>query len=188
VSSHAGVVFSRWRVLWEWGLGAGSWCISEQDSWTGQLTTCFTKFGGGLWRSSKTPVCRVAPSQTRKEPVRGAGLKQSEQISCVATAPPAWLGVWPQSLTFAKQEFYHLSQTSSPLLWFFGDGVSRTICLSWPQTSTLPISAFQVDRITGVNLSAWLTWVIYMKKVQEVPRLKLLGDTLYVLDWVAYAG
>jgi hypothetical protein len=34
---------------------------------------------------------------------------------------------------------------------YFGDGVSRTICRGWPQTSILPISASQVARILGVS-------------------------------------
>jgi hypothetical protein len=34
---------------------------------------------------------------------------------------------------------------------YFGDGVSQTICLGYPQTVILPISASQVARITGVS-------------------------------------
>jgi hypothetical protein len=47
--------------------------------------------------------------------------------------------------------------SSSFFSGYFGGGVSRNICLAWPPTSILPISAFQVARITGV--SHWrLAW------------------------------
>jgi hypothetical protein len=32
-----------------------------------------------------------------------------------------------------------------------GRGVSQTVCLGWPQTTSLPVSASQVARITGVS-------------------------------------
>jgi hypothetical protein len=52
----------------------------------------------------------------------------------------------------AKQLFYHLSHTSSPFVsGYFGDGVSKSICLGWPKTAILLISASQVARITGVS-------------------------------------
>jgi hypothetical protein len=45
-----------------------------------------------------------------------------------------------------------LSQTSSPFCsGYFGDGVSRTTCLSWLQTKSLQISVSQVARITDVR-------------------------------------
>jgi hypothetical protein len=34
---------------------------------------------------------------------------------------------------------------------FFADGILQTICLGLPQTMILPISAFQVARITGMS-------------------------------------
>jgi hypothetical protein len=34
---------------------------------------------------------------------------------------------------------------------YFGDGVSRTICSSWSQTTILPMLASQVTWITGMN-------------------------------------
>jgi hypothetical protein len=53
------------------------------------------------------------------------------------------------------QLLYHLSNTSSYLsflwLFFFGDRVSGTISLSWPQTLILLISTSQVARITGMS-------------------------------------
>jgi hypothetical protein len=42
----------------------------------------------------------------------------------------------------AKQAFYHLSHTSSPFCsHYFEDGVMQTVCLGWPQTAVLWISA-----------------------------------------------
>jgi hypothetical protein len=37
------------------------------------------------------------------------------------------------------------------LLWLFWRWDLRTICLNWPQTVILQISASQVARITGVS-------------------------------------
>jgi hypothetical protein len=77
---------------------------------------------------------------------------------------------------------FHLQKGTLPLephlqsilLWFlfylffcsgyFGDAVSGTICPGWPQTSILPVSAFQVARATGVSHWHWqlklLTFVL----------------------------
>jgi hypothetical protein len=45
-----------------------------------------------------------------------------------------------------------MSYISSPFFsGYFGDGVSGTICLDWPQIMILPILASQVARITGVS-------------------------------------
>jgi hypothetical protein len=42
-----------------------------------------------------------------------------------------------------------LNHTSSPFCsGYFGDGVSRTICPGWPQTTSLPISVSQVATTT----------------------------------------
>jgi hypothetical protein len=61
-------------------------------------------------------------------------------------------GLWNLGFLLTKQALYCLSHTFSPF-WsgYFGDRVSRTICLRWPQTSILPISASQVARVTGVR-------------------------------------
>jgi hypothetical protein len=50
-----------------------------------------------------------------------------------------WEGItlWTQVFTLAKQAFYCLNHTSSP--FYFGDGISQTNCLGWPQTAILPI-------------------------------------------------
>jgi hypothetical protein len=62
-------------------------------------------------------------------------------------------GVSTQGFMLAKQ----VVQTASPFCpGYFGDGVSQTICLGWPQTSILPISASQVARITGRSLHTQL--------------------------------
>jgi hypothetical protein len=61
-------------------------------------------------------------------------------------------GVWTQGFPKAKQELYCLSHTSCPLCsGNFGDGAFWTICLGWPQTMILLISASQIARITGVS-------------------------------------
>jgi hypothetical protein len=53
---------------------------------------------------------------------------------------------------FTRQALYCLSHISSPFCpGYFGYGVLQTICPAWPQTLILPISASQVDRITGVS-------------------------------------
>jgi hypothetical protein len=43
------------------------------------------------------------------------------------------------------------------LLWLFWRWVLGTICLGWPRTTVLPISASQVARITGVSTSTRIT-------------------------------
>jgi hypothetical protein len=45
---------------------------------------------------------------------------------------------------FAKQALYHLSHTFSPFYsGYFGDAIFQTVCLGWPQTSILTITASQ---------------------------------------------
>jgi hypothetical protein len=70
-------------------------------------------------------------------------------------------GIWTQGCKLAKKVLYSLSHASNPFCSaYFGDGVSRAICLDWPWIEILPISASQVDRITGV--SHWcLVWVTF---------------------------
>jgi hypothetical protein len=52
-----------------------------------------------------------------------------------------------------------LSHTSSAFCsGYFGDGVSWTICLGWPCTEILLISASQVARIIGKH--CWLLYII----------------------------
>jgi hypothetical protein len=56
------------------------------------------------------------------------------------------------ALSLPSRHSTTLSHTCSPFCsGYFGDGVSWTICLGWPQTSILPISASQVARITSVS-------------------------------------
>jgi hypothetical protein len=61
-------------------------------------------------------------------------------------------GVWTQGFALGKQVLDCLSHSSSPFLsGYFGDGVSWTICLHWPWTQILSISASQVTKITDVS-------------------------------------
>jgi hypothetical protein len=60
--------------------------------------------------------------------------------------------VWRQGFTIAKQALYCLSHASSAFCCsYFGDGVSPTICPSWPRTMILLISAPHVARIRGMS-------------------------------------
>jgi hypothetical protein len=56
-------------------------------------------------------------------------------------------GVWTQgfALTLTKQILFHMSNASCPFCsGYFGGGVSQTVCLGWPKTGILPISASQL--------------------------------------------
>jgi hypothetical protein len=62
-----------------------------------------------------------------------------------------------KSFLLAKQILYHLGNTSGPFCsGYFGDGVSQTICLSWPPTMSLPVSDSHVVRI--IDMSHWCAW------------------------------
>jgi hypothetical protein len=51
-----------------------------------------------------------------------------------------------------KVDILPLEHTSSTFFSvYFGDGVSRTVHLSWPQIATLLISASQITRIIGMS-------------------------------------
>jgi hypothetical protein len=70
-------------------------------------------------------------------------------------------GVWIEGFALAKQALYHLSHTSSLFCsGYFGDGILRTICPGWPQTTILPIS--QIARITGVSQWHRLPYRIFL--------------------------
>jgi hypothetical protein len=59
---------------------------------------------------------------------------------------------WGLNSGLAKQELYHLNHTSSPSCSdYFEDGISWSICLDWPRTESLLISASQVARITDMS-------------------------------------
>jgi hypothetical protein len=61
-------------------------------------------------------------------------------------------GIWTQGFKLGKQARYHLNHNSAPFfLGYFGDRVSWTICLGWPQTVMILISASQVTRIIGIS-------------------------------------
>jgi hypothetical protein len=58
------------------------------------------------------------------------------------------------SFELAKQALYCLSHTCSPFRSdYFGDEVSSTICLGWPPTLILLISASEITRIK--HMSHW---------------------------------
>jgi hypothetical protein len=64
-----------------------------------------------------------------------------------------WSGVWTQALLLQSGHFITWSSPSVHLsLFTFWRCDFETICLGWPQTMILPISASQVARITGVIL------------------------------------
>jgi hypothetical protein len=51
-----------------------------------------------------------------------------------------------------QQTLYCLSHTSSPFSsGYFEDGISQTICLGWPRTAILLVSASQVARIPDIS-------------------------------------
>jgi hypothetical protein len=55
-------------------------------------------------------------------------------------------------LCFAKQVLYHFSYTSSPLCFgCFGDGSLSNYLSGLTLTSDLPLSAYQVAGISGMN-------------------------------------
>jgi hypothetical protein len=76
-------------------------------------------------------------------------------------------GIQIQGFEFARQALSHLSHTSSSFCFgYFGDGVSRTICLGWPQTTIPnsqdykcepPVSSFNnfFDRICFLVVRSW---------------------------------
>jgi hypothetical protein len=62
------------------------------------------------------------------------------------------IGVGIQDFMLAKQTLYHLSHTSSPFcVSYFGNGISRTLCLGCSHTIVPLISASQV----ATGLSHW---------------------------------
>jgi hypothetical protein len=52
------------------------------------------------------------------------------------------------------------------------DGILWTICLSWPETLILPVSAFQVARIIGLHYGTQLSYGIFCHKF--IYRIHLL--------------
>jgi hypothetical protein len=77
----------------------------------------------------------------------------------------------------AKQALYCLSHSSSLFFsGYFGDRVSRTTCLGWPQTVILPISASQVVRITGVSHGLVVPSVDYNQDLMELGLLEVIGS------------
>jgi hypothetical protein len=100
-------------------------------------------------------------------------------------------GVWIQGFSLAKQTLYHLSHTCSPFLFmlFWRWGVSRTICPDWSWSISLPISASQVSRITGVSHQC-LTCVGYLWDKVLLYLINKVGWTQLMIlmisvSWVA---
>jgi hypothetical protein len=63
------------------------------------------------------------------------------------------MGVWTQGFALARQMLYCLNP-HPPVhfaLVILEMGSQQNICLGWPQTTTLPISASPVASITGVS-------------------------------------
>jgi hypothetical protein len=93
--------------------------------------------------------CRVSAPQPPCSPI-GMGL--ISHWTGVSVRTHAHTRTHAHGFTLAEQALYCLSHTSSPFCsGYFGDGVSRAICLSWPRTAILPISASQVARISGLS-------------------------------------
>jgi hypothetical protein len=85
------------------------------------------------------------------------------------------LGVELMALCFAKHAVFCLSHTSSPFCSGLEVGVSWTICLGWPWTSILLISASQVAGITvwarapsWKAFSAHSTWLVLLHRRNAV--------------------
>jgi hypothetical protein len=95
---------------------------------------------------------------------------------------------------------YHLSHTSSPFYPdYFGDGIWRTICLDWPQTSILLILASHVASITDVNhwhLTScyfnevrYFLWVIFFRSYLKIVFLPWFQAYIsFFLDWALKSG
>jgi hypothetical protein len=86
--------------------------------------------------------------------------------------------VWTQGFAITKHVLYYLSNTSSPLFCgYFGDGLSQTICLSWPW-----VSAFQIIRITDV--SHWHQ--VKYRAIEDDTLIELTSKTPNAPQWGVY--
>jgi hypothetical protein len=98
------------------------------------------------------------------------------------------IGVWTQGFMLTKQALSHVSQSPVSSLFcsgYFGDRVLQTICLSWPQTKILLISASWVPRITGVCQQC-LTCIGYFEiRSHFMPGLAWTVILLFVLPAIA---
>jgi hypothetical protein len=87
------------------------------------------------------------------------------------------LNFWTQGFSLAKQALCCMSHTSSPFCFgYFADGAGGlSICLGWPWTVILPISASQVARLqvgaTGAGLQSLYVLIfgsyIWMNSIGE---------------------
>jgi hypothetical protein len=81
--------------------------------------------------------------------------------------------IWTQGLHLQCRCSTAWTMSPSPLCsGYFGDGVLRTICPRWPQTTILPISASQTARITSVSHSAWLSLCVHMEYLKSSEYIK----------------
>jgi hypothetical protein len=73
-------------------------------------------------------------------------------------------------------KLYHLTHTHTPsplYSGYFGDRVSQTICLGWPQAMILQISASQLARIIGMShwcLSGSRFIYLFLKGYESIKR------------------
>jgi hypothetical protein len=87
-------------------------------------------------------------------------------------------GVWTQGFVLAKQVLekqvlYYLSHISSLFCsGYLGDGFSQTICLGWPWTTILPISASQVIRITGMSYWCSAIYILFIIILECTPTYR----------------
>jgi hypothetical protein len=60
-------------------------------------------------------------------------------------------GTWTQNFALGCYTTWAIPSVHFALVSFWEMRVSQTICLGWPWTAILPISASQIARITGVS-------------------------------------
>jgi hypothetical protein len=107
-----------------------------------------TTAGGGQglfpWQGWGHPKCsrswqvKAAGACTPHLPRAGRGCLSAYFFHFLFSSFFGGTGGWTQDFALAKQVLHCLSHTSSPFCsGYFGDGVSQTICLGWPQTLIL---------------------------------------------------
>jgi hypothetical protein len=115
-------------------------CLGYQNTWLQTI----------LQSHSNTNSIVLTQNQTCK-PMKCKTQKQAHLVTASWFFWWDW-GVWTQAFILAKQSLYHLSHSSSPLCsGFFWMWILWTICLGFPQTTILPISASQEARITSMS-------------------------------------
>jgi hypothetical protein len=134
-----------WRVFWDRGLWTmcPGWLQTSilliSASWVARLT--------GV--SHQCPVWEITFKEMHHLNSLGIGYQADVWSfpSDSRLSKGRRTGIWTQGFALAKRVLYCLNFTSNPLCSdCFGDEVLRTMCLGWPQTLILMISAFQVAR------------------------------------------